>query len=74
MYIYKYVVDLLFALPRITYLPRTLWGADYGECTTCLSTGSALWTCPATLEAYADLGGTNLNIIEKDGNEGKSSP
>ena len=51
--------------------PRTLWGADFGECTTCRQTGDAAWTCPAALSAYADIGGSGADIVELDGDRGK---
>eukprot|EP00904_Undaria_pinnatifida_P013083 jgi/Undpi1/8905/HiC_scaffold_25.g11367.m1 len=45
----------------------TLWGAGFGECTTCSTSGDPVWTCPATLSAYADIGGTGADIVEVDG-------
>lgn len=50
---------------------RTLWGAGFGECTTCSTSGDPVWTCPATLSAYADIGGTGADIVEVDGATGK---
>lgn len=51
--------------------PRTVWGADLGECSTCFTDGSPAWTCPAALETYADIGGSGANIVETDFGDGK---
>lgn len=52
-------------------LPRTLWGDSFGECTTCRENGDPAWTCPATLSAYADIGGSGADIVELDGSPGE---
>lgn len=47
----------------------TLWG----ECSSCRTTGSAEWTCPAAIQAFNDLQGTvgiAANIVELEGGEG----
>ena len=53
-------------LPRVYVSPstRSLWGANFGECTTCRQTGDPAWTCPAAVTAYADIGGSDADIVE----------
>lgn len=51
--------------------PRTLWGAGFGECTTCRVDSSPAWTCHAALSVYADIGGSGSDIVELDGEPGK---
>ena len=50
---------------------RTLWGAGLGACTTCRTSGDPAWTCPAALSTYADIGGSDADIVELDGSTGK---
>ncbi|CAM9592507.1 unnamed protein product, partial [Laminaria digitata] len=48
----------------------TLWGVGFGSCTTCRETGGPAWTCPAAVSAYADIGGSDADIVELDGGGG----
>lgn len=50
---------------------RTLWGEGLGESTTCRDSGDPAWTCPAAVSAYADIGGSDADIVEFDGSTGK---
>lgn len=50
---------------------RSLWGTDYGGCSTCRETGDPTWTCPAAVSAYADIGGSDAGIVELDFGVGK---
>ena len=50
---------------------RTLWGNNFGECTTCRETGDPSWLCPAAVSVYADIGGSGDEIVELDGEAGK---
>ena len=49
---------------------RTLWGDNFGECTTCRENGDPSWTCPAAVSAYEDIGGSGTEIVELDGSAG----
>lgn len=54
----------------IVFFSRTLWGDNFGFCATCRVNGNPAWTCPAALSAYADIGGSDADILELDGGTG----
>ena len=66
---YQHIVHISCVV--IVLLSRTLWGANFGECTTCRENGEPAWTCPASVSAYADIGGSGADILELDGGSGK---
>lgn len=50
---------------------RTLWGENFGECTTCRESGDPSWLCPSAVSVYADIGGSGTEIVEMDGATGE---
>lgn len=54
---------------------RTHWELPGEECTSCLTDGSAEWTCPALIRVYNDLladsGGREAEVVEIDFGEGE---
>lgn len=62
----SYIYSVIHFVPS----HRTLWGDGLGECTTCRTSGNPAWTCPAAVSTYADIGGSDADIVELDGSTG----
>ena len=70
-YIVRHVTHIVRFAPDAAVLRSTLWEPPFSDCSSCSTTGSSSWNCPAAVSTYFDIGGTDDDILELEFGDGK---
>ena len=63
-------MDIYVAIPSCVFIVASR-STKWTGCSTCSSNSDPNWTCPAAVNTYADLGGSDAAIAELDFGDGK---